>query len=104
MGPVGFIRARHREIVKRLEYLFWGRKFLSEFGKVLLPIMRRVLPNVIAADIIGVQPMSGPAGQLFTLKHRYGIYGILDAEENIHYHWGRELQNQWNIVKKVLLS
>ncbi len=104
MGPVGFIRARHREIVKRLEYLFWGRKFLSEFGKVLLPIMRRVLPNVIAADIIGVQPMSGPAGQLFTLKHRYGLYGIEDGTENIHYHWGRELQNQWSTVKKVLLS
>ena len=104
MGPVGFIRARHREIVKRLAYLFWGRKFLSEFGKVLLPIIRKVLPNVIAADLVGVQPMSGPAGQLFTLKHRYGLYGIIDGEENIHYHWGRELQNQWAIVKKVLLS
>ena len=104
MGPVGFIRARHKEIVKRLEYLFWGRKFLSEYGKVLLPIIRKVLPNLIAADIVGVQPMSGATGQLFTLKHRYGIFGIIDGEENIHFHWSRELRNQWNTLKRVLLS
>lgn len=37
-------------------------------SSVLLPIIRRVMPNFIAAQIIGVQPMSGPAGSIFGLS------------------------------------
>jgi len=34
--------------------------------------MRAVLPGLIAQQIIGVQPMTGPVGQIFTLRMRYG--------------------------------
>jgi Major capsid protein Gp23 len=40
-------------------------------NKVILPAIRRIMPNLIANQIIGVQPMSGPAGQIFTMKMRY---------------------------------
>lgn len=42
------------------------------FQQVLLPIIRRVLPNVIAKELVGVQPMPGPTGEIFKLRHTYG--------------------------------
>jgi len=38
---------------------------------VILPVIRRVMPTVIANEIIGVQPMTGPVGQIHTLRVRY---------------------------------
>jgi len=49
-----------------------NEKATHNLGKVILPVIRNVMANVIAADIIGVQPMTGPAGQIFTLRKRYG--------------------------------
>ncbi len=40
--------------------------------KVILPLVRKVLPDIIAQELVGVQPMTQPAGQLFTLKPHYG--------------------------------
>ena len=40
-------------------------------NKVILPVIRRVMPTVIANEIIGVQPMTGPVGQIHTLRVRY---------------------------------
>lgn len=44
---------------------------IATLNKVILPIIRRVMPTVIANEIIGVQPMSGPVGQITTLRTRY---------------------------------
>ena len=41
---------------------------IATLNKVILPIMRRVMPTVIANEIIGVQPMTGPVGQIHTLS------------------------------------
>lgn len=35
-------------------------------NQVLLPIIRRIMPNLIANEIIGVQPMTGETGAIFT--------------------------------------
>lgn len=43
----------------------------TTLDKIILPIIRRVMPQVIANDIIGIQPMSGPTGQIFSLRARY---------------------------------
>ena len=40
--------------------------------KILLPKLRAVLPHIIANQIIGVQPMTGPVGQIFSMRYRYG--------------------------------
>lgn len=61
------------------------RKYLSEsatagatsagnvatLNRVILPVIRRVMPTVIANDLVGVQPMTGPVGQIHTLRVRY---------------------------------
>ena len=44
---------------------------VATLNKVILPVIRRVMPTVIANEIIGVQPMSGPVGQIHTLRVRY---------------------------------
>ena len=44
---------------------------VATLNKVILPVIRRVMPTVVANEIIGVQPMSGPVGQIHTLRVRY---------------------------------
>lgn len=44
---------------------------IAQLNKVILPVIRRVLPTVIANEIVGVQPMDGPVGQINTLRFRY---------------------------------
>ena len=44
---------------------------VAVLNKVILPVIRRVMPSVIANEIIGVQPMTGPVGQIHTLRVRY---------------------------------
>jgi len=45
---------------------------VATLNKVILPVIRRVMPTVIANEIIGVQPMTGPVGQIHTMRVRYG--------------------------------
>jgi hypothetical protein len=44
---------------------------VATLNKVILPVIRRVMPTVIANEIVGVQPMTGPVGQIHTLRVRY---------------------------------
>lgn len=44
---------------------------IANFRKTLLPMIRRIIPGTIATEIVGVQPMSGPVAQIFTLKYKY---------------------------------
>ena len=44
---------------------------VATLNRVILPVIRRVLPTVIANEIVGVQPMTGPVGQIHTLRIRY---------------------------------
>lgn len=44
---------------------------IATLNRVILPIIRRVMPTVIANDLVGVQPMTGPVGQIHTLRVRY---------------------------------
>ena len=48
-----------------------GAGNVAALNKVVLPIIRRVMPTVIANEIVGVQPMTGPVGQIHTLRVRY---------------------------------
>ncbi|ASV44110.1 major capsid protein [Salicola phage SCTP-2] len=44
---------------------------IATLNKVILPIMRRVMPNVIANEILGVQPLPGPVAQIHTMRYVY---------------------------------
>jgi len=56
---------------------------VATLNRVILPVIRRVMPTVIANEIVGVQPMTGPVGQIHTLRIRYadGGDGVTAGDE-----------------------
>ena len=44
---------------------------VATLNRVILPVIRRVMPTVIANELVGVQPMTGTVGQIHTLRVRY---------------------------------
>jgi hypothetical protein len=44
---------------------------IANFRQSLLPIVRRVIPGTIGTEIVGVQPMSGPVGLVYSLRYTY---------------------------------
>jgi len=55
---------------------------ISTLNRVILPIIRRVMPTVIANEIVGVQPMTGPVAQIHTLRVRYAQTVSADNADN----------------------
>jgi len=64
---------------------------IATLNRVILPVIRRVMPTVIANEIIGVQPLTGPVGQIHTLRVRYS-----DTYDNITA--GEEALTPWKIA------
>ena len=62
---------------------------VQNFDPVLISLVRRTAPNLIAFDIMGVQPMSGPTGLIFALRPTYAKTGPqsgpYDATSNAFY-------------------
>ena len=44
---------------------------VSNFDPVLISLIRRAMPNLVAYDLAGVQPMNGPTGLIFAMRSRY---------------------------------
>lgn len=44
---------------------------VGSFQKIILPMIRRIIPGTIATEIVGVQPMTGPTGLVFSLRFTY---------------------------------
>ena len=55
---------------------------ISNFDPILISLVRRALPNLIAYDIAGVQPMTGPTGLIFALRSRYNAQNGAEAFYN----------------------
>jgi hypothetical protein len=49
-----------------------GTGGIDTFDPVLISLVRRAMPNLIAYDICGVQPMTGPTGLIFAMRSKYG--------------------------------
>jgi hypothetical protein len=52
---------------------------VATLNRVILPVIRRVMPTVIANELVGVQPMTGPVGQIHTLRVRYADSATADS-------------------------
>ena len=52
---------------------------VAGFDPILISLVRRSLPNLIAYDIAGVQPMTGPTGLIFAMRSRYSTQGGTEA-------------------------
>jgi hypothetical protein len=60
-----------------------GTGVASNWNPVLISLVRRAMPNMIAYDVAGVQPMTGPTGLIFAMKSRYRTTkaGVSDGDE-----------------------
>ena len=55
---------------------------IGTFDPVLISLVRRAMPNLIAYDIAGVQPMTGPTGLIFAMKSKYSAQNGTEALYN----------------------
>ena len=52
---------------------------VAGYDPVLISLVRRAMPNLMAYDIAGVQPMTGPTGLIFAMRSKYGTQGGSEA-------------------------
>ena len=64
---------------------------VAGFDPILIALVRRSMPNLIAYDICGVQPMSGPTGLIFAMRSRYGAQ---NGDEALY----QEANTAWSAV------
>ena len=55
---------------------------IQNFDPILISLVRRSLPNLIAYDVCGVQPMTGPTGLIFAMRSRYSTQTGTEAFYN----------------------
>lgn len=53
---------------------------VANFDPILISLVRRALPNLIAYDVAGVQPMTGPTGLIFAMRARYTDRSLASSE------------------------
>ena len=51
----------------------------GNYDPILISLVRRAMPNLIAYDICSVQPMTGPTGLIFAMKSRFSTQGGTEA-------------------------
>jgi len=52
-----------------------GGQTVAGFDPVLISLIRRAMPNLVAYDLAGVQPMNGPTGLIFAMRSKYKTQG-----------------------------
>ena len=60
-------------------YTSSGNQNVAGFDPVLISLIRRAMPNLVAYDLAGVQPMSGPTGLIFAMRSKYTSQGGSEA-------------------------
>lgn len=74
---------------------------IDNFDPVLISLVRRAMPNLIAYDICGVQPMTGPTGLIFAMRARYANQEGTEAfyqEANTGFSTAANSSNQANTL------
>lgn len=57
---------------------------VGSFTKYIFPVLRRVFPNLIANQIVSIQPMTSPIGGIFTYEYKYGdTKGSITQNQNL---------------------
>ena len=60
-------------------YTSSGGQTVAGFDPVLISLIRRSMPNLVAYDLAGVQPMNGPTGLIFAMRSRYAAQDGTEA-------------------------
>lgn len=57
-----------------------GEGAIKGFDPILIGLVRRALPNLMAYDVCGVQPMTGPTGLIFAMRSKYAANGSANVQ------------------------
>ena len=57
----------------------FGGSNMQAYDPILISLVRRAMPNLIAYDVASVQPMTGPTGLIFAMKSRFSTQGGTEA-------------------------
>jgi hypothetical protein len=68
----------------------------ARLPKVLIPMIRRTLPELITNEIVGVQPMSGPVGLVFALRYKYEGTALGSEANDSDSDWPSPDARSWN--------
>ena len=77
---------------------------VQNFDPVLISLVRRALPNLIAYDVAGVQPMTGPTGLIFAMRARYSDQSSGEAffdEANTIFSGTSSANNPWGFANNT---
>lgn len=84
---------------------------VANWDPVLISLVRRAMPNLMAYDVCGVQPMTGPTGLIFAMKSRYAGEKVVPHDgthQNHHnglaYPEGRGHAHEWNDSNEALFQ
>jgi hypothetical protein len=61
-----------------------GETNIKGFDPILIGLVRRALPNLMAYDVCGVQPMTGPTGLIFAMQAKYANVGNSELTGSAH--------------------
>lgn len=84
----------------------------KDVNKVLMPIIRRFVPMSIAHELVGVQPMTGPVGSIFSLRYineRSELERLIDDAQTVEEYLdtrplSRKLKASWTIEPQQQLE
>ena len=80
---------------------------VANWNPILISLVRRAMPNLVAYDICGVQPMTGPTGLIFAMKARYNDYPTAGREgktEALHAEADTKYSNDNKVVADGTLA
>lgn len=68
----------------------------GEYTKYIFPVLRRVFPNLIAQELVSVQPMSSPVGAVFFFEYKHGRQkGVTQAGTNLIQNFDRDYSSEF---------
>ena len=75
----GMLTEQPTNAVGSAGYQSGGGQTVAGFDPVLISLIRRSMPNLVAYDLAGVQPMSGPTGLIFAMRSKYSSQSGTEA-------------------------
>ncbi len=75
----GMLTEQPTNAVGSAGYQSGGGQTVAGFDPVLISLIRRSMPNLVAYDLAGVQPMSGPTGLIFAMRSKYSTQAGTEA-------------------------
>ena len=82
-----------------------GHSFMAGYDPVLINLVRRAMPQLIAFDVCGVQPMTAPTGLIFAMKSKYtsqaGAEALYNEADTAHSGKGTHSVSNWAETAQV---